>query len=74
MIFNFIPHYSSQNFQINNNRYCFCSLITCISENKIIEQSVIRIDIQDVLPSRTVFTKTVLGITPEFGSIPGGHT
>ncbi len=48
--------------------------IITLSENKIIEQNVIRIDIQDALPSRIVFTETVLGITPEFGSIPGGYT
>jgi len=45
-----------------------------LSENRIIEQVVTNVDIQDVLPSRIVFSETVLGITPEFGSIPGGYS
>ena len=45
-----------------------------LSENRIIEQIVTNVDIQDVLPSRIVFSETVLGITPEFGSIPGGYS
>lgn len=45
-----------------------------LSENRVIEQVVTNVNIKDVLPSRIVFSETVLGITPEFGSIPGGYS
>jgi hypothetical protein len=45
-----------------------------LSDNTPMEQTITRVNLKEVLPSRIVFSETVLGITPEFGSIPGGYS
>ena len=45
-----------------------------LSEDRIIEQPVVNISIQDALPSRNMFVEAVFGISPEFGTNPGGFS
>lgn len=45
-----------------------------LSEDRIIEQPIVKISIQDALPSRNMFVETVFGIIPEFGTNPGGYS
>ncbi|MBT6647252.1 MAG: hypothetical protein HOB51_07015, partial [Thaumarchaeota archaeon] len=45
-----------------------------LSEDRRIEQPIVNISIQDALPSRNMFVEAVFGISPEFGTNPGGFS